>query len=73
MYRSYFKVAFPVVRGFVVTLIYNLADTCFITRTNNTNLTADVSLCAPVFTALMAFGNIYGQGGRASAWVWRRH
>ena len=22
-----------------------------------------MSLCAPVFTALMAFGNIYGQGG----------
>ena len=63
LYRSYFKMALPVVLGLVVTLIYNLADTFFIAQTNDTNLIAGVSLCAPVFTALMAFGNIYGQGG----------
>lgn len=63
LYRSYFKMAFPVVLGLVVTLIYNLADTFFIAQTNDTDLIAGVSLCAPVFTALMAFGNIYGQGG----------
>ena len=61
--RSYFKMAFPVVLGMVVTLIYNLADTYFIAQTNDTNLIAGVSLCAPVFTVLMAFGNIFGQGG----------
>ena len=63
LYRGYFKMAVPVVLGLVVTLVYNLADTFFIARTNDTNLIAGVSLCAPVFTALMAFGNIYGQGG----------
>lgn len=63
LYRSYFKMAFPVVLGLVVTLIYNLADTYFIARTNDTNLIAGVSLCSPIFTALMAFGNIFGQGG----------
>lgn len=63
LYRSYFKMAFPVVLGLVVTLIYNLADTFFIAQTNDTDLIAGVSLCAPVFTTLMAFGNIYGQGG----------
>lgn len=63
LYRSYFKMAFPVVLGLAVTLIYNLADTYFIARTNDTSLIAGVSLCSPVFTALMAFGNIYGQGG----------
>lgn len=63
LYRSYFKMALPVVLGLVVTLIYNLADTYFIAQTNNTDLIAGVSLCSPVFTALMAFGNIYGQGG----------
>lgn len=63
LYRSYFQMALPVVLGLVVTLIYNLADTFFIAQTNNTDLIAGVSLCAPVFTALMAFGNIYGQGG----------
>ena len=63
LYRSYFKMALPVVLGMVVTLVYNLADTFFIAQTNDTNLIAGVSLCSPVFTALMAFGNIYGQGG----------
>lgn len=63
LYRSYFQMAFPVVLGLVVTLVYNLADTFFIAQTNDTNLIAGVSLCTPVFTALMAFGNIYGQGG----------
>lgn len=63
LYKSYFQMAFPVVLGLVVTLIYNLADTFFIAQTGDTNLIAGVSLCAPVFTALMAFGNIYGQGG----------
>ena len=63
LYRSYFKMALPVVLGMVVTLVYNLADTFFTAQTNDTDLIAGVSLCAPVFTALMAFGNIYGQGG----------
>ena len=63
LYRSYFKMALPVVLGLAVTLVYNLADTFFIAQTNDTNLIAGVSLCAPAFTTLMAFGNIYGQGG----------
>ena len=63
LYHSYFKMAFPMVLGLAVTLVYNLADTFFIAQTQDTNLIAGVSLCAPVFTALMAFGNIFGQGG----------
>lgn len=61
--KTYFKMAVPVVMGLVVTLLYNLADTFFIGRTGNTSLVAGVSLCSPVFTTIMAFGNIYGQGG----------
>ena len=63
LYKSYFKMALPVVLGLIVTLVYNLADTFFIAGTQNTDLIAGVSLCAPVFTALMGFGHIYGQGG----------
>ena len=63
LYRTYFKMALPVVLGMAVTLIYNLADTFFIAQTDNTALIAGVSVCSPVFTTLMAFGNIYGQGG----------
>ena len=60
---TYFKLALPVVFSMVVTLVYNLADTYFIAKTNDAMLVAGVSLCAPLFTILMAFGNIFGQGG----------
>ena len=60
---TYFRLALPVVFSMVITLIYNLADTYFIARTNDAMLVAGVSLCAPLFTALMAIGNIFGQGG----------
>ena len=60
---AYFKLALPVVFSMVVTLVYSLADTYFIAKTNDAMLVAGVSLCAPLFTALMAIGNIFGQGG----------
>lgn len=61
--KTYFSMSLPVVFGLIVTLIYNLADTYFITATGDDLLIAGVSLCSPLFTALMAFGNIFGQGG----------
>ena len=60
---TFFQLALPLVFSLVITLVYNLADTYFIARTNDTMLVAGVSLCAPIFTVLMAIGNIYGQGG----------
>ncbi len=62
---TYFRLAVPVVFSMVITLIYNLADTYFIAQTNDSMIVAGVSLCAPLFTALMAIGNIYGQGGNS--------
>ncbi|MBQ5961314.1 MAG: MATE family efflux transporter [Firmicutes bacterium] len=61
--RTYFRLALPVVLSSVVTILYNLADTYFIADTGDPILVAGVSLCGPVFTVLMAFGNIFGQGG----------
>ena len=61
--KMYFNMAVPVVLGMVSTMIYSIADTWFISALGNTNLIAGVSLNAPVLTILMAFGNIYGQGG----------
>ena len=60
---TYFHLALPVVVGSIITIIYNLADTFFIARTNNALLVAGVSVCSPLFMILMAFGNIFGQGG----------
>lgn len=61
--KSYFHLALPVVLSSIVTIVYSLVDTYFIAQTNNTLLVAGVSVCAPLFTILMAFGNIFGQGG----------
>jgi putative MATE family efflux protein len=61
--KTYFTQAIPLVLSMTVTMIYNIADTYFIAQTENTLLVAGVSLCAPIFTLLMAFGNIYAQGG----------
>ena len=61
--KTYFSQALPLVLSMMVVLVYNLADTFFIAQTGDALLVAGVSLCAPVFTLLSAFGNIYGQGG----------
>ena len=61
--KTYFHLALPVVAGSIITIIYSLADTYFVAQTGNAMLIAGVSVCAPLFTILMAFGNIFGQGG----------
>lgn len=61
--KAYLRLAMPLVLSMLVTLIYNLADTFFVAQTNDTNLVAGVALGTPVFTLLMALGNIFGQGG----------
>ena len=61
--KAYMKMALPVVMGMIVTLIYNLVDTYFIAKTGNTSLIAGVSVCAPLFTLLLAIGDIFGIGG----------
>ena len=61
--KAYIVLSMPLVMSMVVTLIYNLSDTFFVAQTNNTDLVAGVSLGTPIFTLLMAVGNIFAQGG----------
>ena len=61
--RAYFKLALPVVMSMLVSLVYNMVDTWFIAQTQNTALVAGVSLCAPLFTLMVAMGDIFGLGG----------
>ena len=61
--KAYFTFALPVVLSMVVSLVYNMVDTYFIAQTGNTNLVAGVSLSAPVFTLMIALGDIFGLGG----------
>lgn len=61
--RTYFKFCLPLVFSMVIGLIYSIVDTYFIAQTDNTYMVAGITLCSPLMTFLMAFGNIYGQGG----------
>ena len=63
VHKAYFKFALPVVFSMVVSLVYNMVDTYFIAQTGNTNLVAGVSLGAPIFTLMIALGDIFGLGG----------
>lgn len=60
---AYMKLAIPVVLGMVVTLVYNMVDTYFIALTGNTALIAGVSICTPLFTLFLAFGDMIALGG----------
>lgn len=42
-----------------------MVDTYFIAQTNNTNFIAGVSLGAPIFTLMIALGDILGLGGNS--------
>ena len=61
--RAYFTLALPVVLSMAVTLVYNLVDTFFVSKTGNPNLVAGVSQGAPIFTLMIAIGDIFGLGG----------
>lgn len=61
--KAYMKLALPVVLSMMVSLVYNMVDTYFIALTGTQELVAGVSLAAPIFTLMIAFGDIFGLGG----------
>ena len=60
--RAYLKLAVPVVLSMVLSVVYNMVDTWFISMTGDANLVAGVSICAPVFVLSIAMGDIWGLG-----------
>lgn len=61
--KAYLRLAFPLVVSMVVTLVYNMVDMYFIARTGNTDLVAGVSISAPIFSLMIAVGDVFGLGG----------
>lgn len=55
--------AIPMVISQLIILIYNMADTFFLGKTNNPYMVAGASLILPVFNVSIAFANIAGTGG----------
>lgn len=63
--RAVAALAVPSVLSSLVNVIYNMADTYFVSLMKQTDATAAVSLTMPVFLFFVAFGNIFGVGGSA--------
>ena len=63
IWQAVLKNALPAMAAMLMTLIYNLADTFFIGRTNDALMVAAVSLATPIFLIFMGLGNIFGVGG----------
>ena len=57
------KMALPTIMSQLITLIYNMADTWFIGRTNNPYMVAASSLVLTIYLAVMASANLFGVGG----------
>ena len=57
--------AVPTVIGQLIILIYNMADTFFIGRTNNPYMVAAASLILPVFNISLSIASVTGVGGSA--------
>jgi putative MATE family efflux protein len=59
------KFAIPTVLSQLVTLIYNLADTYFVGKTNNPSQVAALTLSFPIFMTLTMMGNLFGIGANS--------
>ena len=61
--RALMRMAIPTIISQLITLVYNMADTWFIGRTNNPYMVAASSLVLTVFLMAGALGNLFGVGG----------
>ena len=55
--------ALPAIASQLIALVYNLADTWFVGRTNNPYMVASCSLVLPVYMITIVISNIFGVGG----------
>ena len=63
--RAVMALALPSVLSMLVTVLYNMVDTIFVGQTHDPYQMNAVSIAAPVFTVLLALGNLFGVGGCA--------
>ncbi len=61
--KAVLTMAIPTIISMLVVVVYNMADTYFIGKTNDEMQVAAVSLATPVFMLFMALGNLFGIGG----------
>ncbi len=61
--RAIMRVGLPAMLGQLTTLIYNIADTFFVSLTKDPAMIAAVTLCAPILLIIMSIASIFGMGG----------
>lgn len=61
--KALLKLSLPTILGQIVVVVYNMADTFFIGKTNSNEMITAVTLCMPAFMFLSAIANLFGVGG----------
>ena len=63
--RAVMAMALPTIFSQIIVLIYNMADTLYLGRTNNPYMVAGASLILPVFNICLSLAGLTGIGGGA--------
>ena len=61
--KAILRVGLPAMLGQLTTLIYNIADTFFVSLTGEPAMIAAVTLCSPILLIIMSVACIFGMGG----------
>ena len=61
--KAIMRVGLPAMLGQLTTLIYNMADTFFVSLTQEPAMIAAVTLCTPILLIIMSIACVFGMGG----------
>lgn len=61
--RAIARLGLPAMLGQLTTLIYNMADTFFVSLTREPAMIAAVTLCVPILLIVMSIACVFGMGG----------
>ena len=63
--KAVLHMGLPAMLGQLTTLIYNIADTFFVSLTKEPAMIAAVTLCTPILLIIMSIASIFGMGGNS--------
>lgn len=63
--KAVLRMGLPAMLGQLTTLIYNIADTFFVSLTKEPAMLAAVTLCTPILLMIMSIASIFGMGGNS--------
>ena len=63
--KAILRVGLPAMLGQLTTLIYNIADTFFVSMTKDPAMIAAVTLSTPILLIIMSIASVFGMGGNS--------